>query len=647
MAVRFFAIAGIVNVFLHDLCANARTGITVSRTLTIDGQAYYLPHESFSPFPDAIISDDVLPLTVITTNESTITGDLIRNTIEGWKKSDDVFSDSFLQSVLLFQTGQNTATVTASATSFLAEKSVEKLFLSGIRPPDSGNFSTIEISRVKLPAGPYVLSKDPSGSINVYEPRKLFFDETQSFFKSVHPLKDGSFTVVSASLDTDSSPYIGVPSRVYAEAKDKNKLPLAGVRVTVKDIYFLKGLKASCGNRAFYMTYGARNATGPAVARLGALGADIVGMTKTVQFANGDRATADWVDYHAPFVLRGDGYREPSGSSTGAGASTSTHDWLDVGIGSDTGGSIRGPAGANGIYGIRPSVGAISLDKVMPLSDVLDTAGYLARDPRLFRSFGKAWYGENTMFRSYPSFPTKLLLSPDFQGLTPAATDVYNSFFAQLQACLGASVQNFTIADAWNTTSGVGVPVNSYLNETYPTLIAFHQWTVLGAKLFEDYAAANGGRKPHINPAVLARWEYGQMRGLANYTAEVARQQTFESWTADNFLLEDPQACSQSIYLYPQNAGTYDSREEYFLGPSSPPFGFSDSRVAVHARSPDMVIPIGQVPYASVISGIQEVLPVTVSLVARRGCDFMLLDLVGALAEAGIVQTVKTGRTAF
>lgn len=40
-----------------------------------------------------------------------------------------------------------------------------------------------------------------------------------------------------------------------------------------------------------------------------------------------------------------------------------------------------------------------------------------------------------------------------------------------------------------------------------------------------------------------------------------------------------------------QNAGTYDSRELYFLGPSSPPFGFSDSRIAVYARAPDMVVP--------------------------------------------------------
>lgn len=49
----------------------------------------------------------------------------------------------------------------------------------------------------------------------------------------------------------------------------------------------------------------------------------------------------------------------------------------------------------------------------------------------------------------------------------------------------------------------------------------------------------------------------------------------------------------------------------------------------------------------STITGMQELLPVSVSLVTRRGCDFTLLDLVGALADEGLVNTVKTGRTAF
>lgn len=120
---------------------------------------------------------------------------------------------------------------------------------------------------------------------------------------------------------------------------------------------------------------------------------------------------------------------------------------------------------------------------------------------------------------------------------------------------------------------------------------------------------------------------------------------------------------SNADELYSQNAGTYDSRELYLSAPSPPPFGFGDSRIAVYSRSPDIVIPsmsswhpslllvshesVGQIPFHSTITGVEEMLPVSISLVAHRNCDFMLLDLVGKLADAGIAKAVKTGRTAF
>jgi len=56
---------------------------------------------------------------------------------------------------------------------------------------------------------------------------------------------------------------------------------------------------------------------------------------------------------------------------------------------------------------------------------------------------------------------------------------------------------------------------------------------------------------------------------------------------------------------------------------------------------------VGQIPYHSNFTGVTEYLPVMLSLVAHRSCDFMLMDLIGALADKGIVQTSKSGRTAF
>ena len=112
---------------------------------------------------------------------------------------------------------------------------------------------------------------------------------------------------------------VAVPSRLYyTPSSDK---PLAGVssrksfadthltelqklRLGVKDIFHLKGLRTSGGNRAFHDLYPPRNATGSALQRLIDMGAVIVGKMGTVQFANGDNPTADWVDFHCPFNPR-------------------------------------------------------------------------------------------------------------------------------------------------------------------------------------------------------------------------------------------------------------------------------------------------------------------------------------------------------
>ena len=87
--------------------------------------------------------------------------------------------------------------------------------------------------------------------------------------------------------------------------------------------------------------------------------------------------------------------------------------------------------------------------------------------------------------------------------------------------------------------------------QTYPTLISFHQWNAVGQPLFDAYAAANGGRKPHINPAVLERWQFGIAQGQAAYDAELANRSTFENWALPNLFGSDNLTCSEALYLYP------------------------------------------------------------------------------------------------
>lgn len=127
---------------------------------------------------------------------------------------------------------------------------------------------------------------------------------------------------------------IPVPSRLhYPTSPDK---PLNGVRVTVKDIIDLKGVKTTCQSRSYERLYGACKKTAPIVSGLVSLGAVVLGKTKCTQFASSDQPTADWVDYHCPWNPRGDGYLTPRGSSTGTSVALAGYDWIDIGIGSDS-----------------------------------------------------------------------------------------------------------------------------------------------------------------------------------------------------------------------------------------------------------------------------------------------------------------------
>lgn len=77
--------------------------------------------------------------------------------------------------------------------------------------------------------------------------------------------------------------------------------------------------------------------------------------------------------------------------------------------------------------------------------------------------------------------------------------------------------------------------------------------------------------------------------------------------------------------------------------PSAPPMGFSDGRIAVLAGAPDLVVPVGEIPYNSTISLKTEYMPVTMSFVAARGCDLMLVNLIEDMEQAGILKPVSTG----
>ena len=155
---------------------------------------------------------------------------------------------------------------------------------------------------------------------------------------------------------------------------------LDGLSFGVKDLFDVAGEVTSFGNPDWARTHGVAVGTSPLVTALLSAGARLVGKTKTVELAYGLTGENIW---HGTPVNPAAPARFPGGSSCGSAAGTAAG-LFDFALGSDTGGSVRIPASYCGLFGIRPTQGALSLAGACPLAPSFDTPGWFAREINVF-----------------------------------------------------------------------------------------------------------------------------------------------------------------------------------------------------------------------------------------------------------------------
>lgn len=165
-------------------------------------------------------------------------------------------------------------------------------------------------------------------------------------------------------------------ARAQAAGPARPDLPLAGLAVSVKDLFDVAGEVTRAGSRTL-QDHAPATQDCPAVARLKAAGGIIIGRTNMTEFA----FSGVGINPHFGTPANAASTLEPlipGGSSSGAAVSVATGAAF-VGLGSDTGGSIRIPAALNGIVGFKNTAALVPRNGAVPLSTTLDTVCAMTR----------------------------------------------------------------------------------------------------------------------------------------------------------------------------------------------------------------------------------------------------------------------------
>ncbi|WP_235562074.1 AtzH-like domain-containing protein [Marmoricola sp. Leaf446] len=362
---------------------------------------------------------------------------------------------------------------------------------------------------------------------------------------------------------------------------------LAGERVAVKDLYAVAGHPVGAGNPAWLEAAPVETEHAWAVARLLEEGAEVTGIARTDELAYSLAGTN--AHHGTPPNPRAPG-RIPGGSSSGS-ASAVALGQATVGLGTDTGGSVRVPAAYQGLFGLRTTHGAVPREGLLPLATDFDAVGWLTRDATTLRRVGEA-----------------LLPAYDGPGLGPEALVVVPALLELAEPDVRAAVTGLAEQHGAETRDWSPEALARWL-PAFQTLQAWQAWQSHGGWL--------RGRLDTLGADVRGRFERGSRTTAAE--ADDARAVLVEAREQVDALVGDrvlllPSASSVAPRLGPGLAERLQQTRDATM------------RLTCLAG-------IGGMPALGVPVPTATGLPAGACLVAGRGRDLSLLRLAEALSQ--------------
>jgi amidase len=278
-----------------------------------------------------------------------------------------------------------------------------------------------------------------------------------------------------------------VPGSEPAAPSENASGPLTGLTMVVKDVIDVAGAVTGGGNPDWAAAHDPAEEDAAAVATLTRAGAALAGKGQCAELAFS--LSGDNVHFGMPRNSPAPD-RDPGGSTSGP-ASAVAGGLCDLGLGTDTLGSTRVPASYCGLFGYRPTHGAIPTAGVMPLAQRFDTVGLLARDPSKLLRAARVLLDVSDKAEGRP--PDRLLLSSTALGLaSPEVAEAMREATGHLARRVDAAVS-------------AEDPLAADMPTPDEALLAFN--ALQGAQVWSNYGRWIESASPSLGADIAARFK--------------------------------------------------------------------------------------------------------------------------------------------
>ena len=366
--------------------------------------------------------------------------------------------------------------------------------------------------------------------------------------------------------------------------------PLARLRFGVKDIYHIAGHRTGFGNPTWLETHPAAEETASAVQNLLDAGADMVGKTLTDEMAYS--LTGENAHYGTPVNPAAPDH-VPGGSSNGS-VSAVAGKLVDFALGTDCGGSVRLPASYCGILGMRPSLGRIAMDGIVPFSASYDVIGWFTRDAGLLERVGR------------------VLLADDGPAPEPGRLVIADDAFALVDQRVGVALRpaiNHVAETVGNSSHATVSP------EGLPAWFEIFRH-IQASEIWANHGAWIAAAKPDFGRGIHERMAWASKVAATDVT-RCRRERTRIQARLDEVLGEGDVLClPTSPRVAPLKNSPADDIEVRYRHQAMCLLCISGL-----CGLPQISLPLAQL----------DGLPLGLSIIARPGADLMLLGLAGRL----------------